>query len=228
MKIVTLNLQGFTNWEARQSKIVEYLRMVDADIIFFQEVVFIPDESPFNQVQLLNKSLGYAFENSAVTRLQPSPSYRTYREGLSVLSKHPIAKADTIVLQQSPGDEHNRIVQLVDIIKDGEVFNYANVHFSLCETVDYATPHLIETLEIIRDRQEERTLIGDFNLSDLASSGDSWSNTHVSSENTPYISFPGEKKRIDYFLAPKRYSIHDIEVSPDGLSDHRAVVAVVE
>jgi len=103
IKLTTLNLQGFTEWETRQPEIVAYLKESDPDVILFQEVLFIPDISPFNQVQLLNQTLQYAYEQSAVTRLQPSPHYRTYREGLAVLSKYPIVKTDTIILRQTPG-----------------------------------------------------------------------------------------------------------------------------
>jgi len=44
----------------------------------------------------------------------------------------------------------------------------------------------------------------------------------------PYVSYPGENKQIDYILAPKSLSIDTVEVSPDGLSDHRAVAAVID
>jgi len=228
IKLTTLNLQGFTEWETRQPEIVAYLKESDPDVILFQEVVFIPDISPFNQVQLLNQTLQYAYEQSAVTRLQPSPHYRTYREGLAVLSKYPIVKTDTIILRQTPGDEHNRIVQLIDILKDGVVVKYANVHFSLSEIVDYATPHLQETLEILAARGEERIIAGDFNLSNLQASSALWQEHYVSSGEVPYVSYPGENKQIDYILAPKSLSIDTVEVSPDGLSDHRAVAAVID
>ena len=87
MKLTTLNLQGFNDWLHREPEIIDYLKATDPDVILFQEVVFLPAISAFNQVQLLNKKLNYPFEHSAVTRLQPSHEYETFREGLAVLSK---------------------------------------------------------------------------------------------------------------------------------------------
>jgi len=223
MKITTLNLQGFSDWESRQSAITDHLKTTASDIILFQEVVFLPHISPYNQVQILNQTLEYPHLSSAVTRLQPSPHYETYREGLALLSKYPIVASDTIILKQAPGDEHNRIVQLVDVLIDDHIVKIANVHFSLSDTIDYATAHLKETLEILASRGEERIIVGDFNLDDLTALSDLWSDQYRSSAEQEYISFPGENRRIDYFLVPKSYSFGDITTSGDTLSDHRAL-----
>lgn len=227
MILTTLNLQGFIDWEARKPAILEYLRAIDPDIIFFQEVVFIPDVSPYNQAQLLNQELGYTYEQSVITRLQPSPLYQTFREGLAVLSKYPIVTTDTIILKQLPGDEHNRIIQCVDIKKNDVIVKCANIHFSISDTVDYATPHFEETLSFFYSHNEERIIAGDFNLTDLSYSSEIWQDRYTPSSDVPYISFPEENKRIDYILAPKNYSIDSVSTSPDGLSDHRAVTAVI-
>ena len=101
MKLTTLNLQGFIDWEQRQPAIEAYLQSVQPDVIFFQEVVYLPNISPYNQAQILNVEMKYTFENSAVTRLQPSKAYGTYREGLATLSKYPIVKTDTLILKKA-------------------------------------------------------------------------------------------------------------------------------
>jgi endonuclease/exonuclease/phosphatase family metal-dependent hydrolase len=223
MKLTTLNLQGFTNWEARKPEILAYLKEADPDIIVFQEVVFIPDQSSYNQVQLLNQELGYPYEHSAVTRLQPSHEYATFREGLAVLSKYPVTKTDTIVLKKAEGDEHNRILQLIDVVKDDEQIKLANVHFSLTDVVDYATAHLEETLEIFRTKNEKRIMAGDFNIDHIEDSSYLWSSDYEASTHFPYVSFPAENKRNDYVLVPKPYRITELETSSDTLSDHNAV-----
>lgn len=228
MRITTLNLQAFSDWKKRESKIVAYLKEIDPDIIFFQEVVFIPDTSPYNQVQLLNKQLCYPYENSAITRLQPSHEYHIYREGLSVLSKYPIVHADTIVLKQAEQDEHNRIVQFVDVDYASGVVKLANVHFSLTDTIDFATEHLKETLQIMADRGEERIIGGDFNMDDITKASALWTDRFTTSIQTSYISYPSHNKRIDYFLLPKQIGCNSIVTSPDGLSDHRAVTITID
>lgn len=225
MKITTLNLQAFDNWETREPAITDYLRQVDADIVLFQEVVYLPTISPYNQAQILNRTLTYPHIHSAVTRLQPSPHYQTYREGLAALSKYPVVASDTIVLKQAPGDEHNRIVQLLDVSIGEHVIKIANIHFSLADTVDYATAHLQETLDMLAARGEERIIAGDFNISHLEAVSEVWEKQYRSSTEKKYISYPSMNKRIDYFLVPKSYSFLDISTSTDELSDHRAVTA---
>lgn len=227
MNLISLNLQGFVEWEARHPRILDYFQRTQPDIILFQEVVFLPEISPFNQVQLLNQALQYPYEYSSVTRLQVGLEYPDYREGLAVLSKYPVKNSDTIVLKQDPLDEHNRIIQLIDLEKDGQTIQLANVHFSLTDTVDFATAHLEETLAILAARQESRIIAGDFNLADLAATAHLWQDNYVASVDTPYVSFPADNKRIDYVLLPKSYQFSHIAVSEDGLSDHRALAASI-
>jgi len=227
MKLTTLNTQGFDNWGARQAFVAEYIAAEKPDIIFFQEVVFLPDTAPFNQVQLLNKVLNYPYELSSVTRLQDSTAYKVYREGLATISRYPIMKSDTIVLQQAEGDEHNRIVQLLDIEIDGEIIQFANIHFSLTDFVDYATAHLVELFEILAARGEQRIIAGDFNMTHLENFEYMWDETYTASTQVPYVTFPAENKRVDYFLIPKSYSFTSITTSGDSLSDHRAVTVEI-
>lgn len=227
MKITSLNLQAFNDWEDRQPAILEYLQAESPDVIVFQEVVFVPSISPYNQSQLLNQTLDYEYEHSAITRLQPSHVYDIYREGLATITKYPVSKSDTVILQQAEGDEHNRIVQFLDLKVDHEVVKIANVHYSITDYVDYATAHLKETLEILDMHDEERIIIGDFNLDDLNNSKELWGEKYLCSNEVPYITYPEMNKRTDYALIPKSFSFDDISISGDGLSDHRALTITV-
>ncbi|MEO5950594.1 MAG: endonuclease/exonuclease/phosphatase family protein [Candidatus Saccharimonadales bacterium] len=228
MKLTSLNLLAFNNWDKRQPVILDYLRTENPDIILFQEVVYLPVISPYNQVQILNQHLNYPHEHSSVTRLQDSPDYDVFREGLAVLSRYTVVKTDTIILKQAAGDEHNRIVQCIDVDMNGQLVKLANIQFSLTDTVDFATAHLEETLEIIRKKGEERIIIGDFNMNHLEDLSYMWSDTYKASTSAPYISYPSMNKRNDYVLIPKSYSFVSIVVSGDGLSDHRALTVEIE
>lgn len=228
LSITSLNLQGFDHWDNRDPKIVEYLSKVNSDVVVFQEAVFLPDISPHNQAQLLNQDLHYPFEVSTISRLQSSPDFSVYREGLALLSKHPITSSDTLVLKKEDGDEHNRILQLIDIMIDNKIYRIGHVHFSITDRVDYATPHLEETLSILKAREEKRILIGDFNLTHLEESAHLWQDDYVASTDTDYVTYPSQNKRIDYALIPKEYAFDSITVSEDGLSDHRALTVVIE
>lgn len=228
MKLVTLNLQGFVDWQDRQPKILKYLEAESPDIIFFQEVVYLPQESPKNRVQLLNEQLGYDYEQSAITRLQDSPHYDVFREGLALVSRHPILKSSTIVLKKEAEDEHNRIVQLIDIKVGEEIVKLANVHFSLTEDQDFATAHLLELLDILASLEEERIIMGDFNMEHLDQLAEHWQDRYRASTVFKYISSIPDSRQIDHILIPKRYVFTKFTVSGDGLSDHRALSATIE
>lgn len=230
MKITTLNLQGFENWQERSPRIVDFLEQEKPDVVFLQEAVYLPEISPFNNAQLLNQKLGYEYEASAISRLQVGREYPVYREGLAVLSRFAISKSDVVILKQAEGDKHNRIVQLVDIETPDGTIKVANVHFSITDFTDFATAHLAETLDILEARDEQRIIAGDFNLR-----GQQWENTqplwqenYVSSSSADYVSFPKNNDRVDYVLAPKAYDMRNITTSPDDLSDHRALTVEID
>lgn len=225
MKITTLNLQGFTDWKARKPLIMDYLTKENPDIILFQEVVFLPEVSAWNQAQILNRELNYPYEHSSVTRLQVGLEYETYREGLAFVSRFPVTTTDTIVLKKAPEDPLNRIIQLIDVVINNQTIKLANVHFSVTDTTDFATAHLQETLAILAEREEERIIIGDFNLTSLDTTTALWRDHYTASTTFPYVSFPGMNKSIDYILVPKSYNLDSVIESGDGLSDHRALTA---
>lgn len=228
MKLVSLNLQGVVDWQERQPRVAKYLEAEQPDIIFFQEVVYLPSITPQNRVQLLNEQLGFEFENSAVTRLQPSPHYDVFREGLAILSRYPILKSSTIVLKQQPGDEHNRIVQFIDVKIGDEIVKLANVHFSLTDGQDFATAHLLELLEILDSLGEERIIAGDFNMEHLDQLSEYWQAKYRASTVFKYVSSIPDSRQIDHVLIPKQYVFTKFNVSGDGLSDHRALSVAIE
>lgn len=220
----SLNVQSFTDWKTREPAIIEHFEKTTPDVILFQEVTFLPQIDPYTQVTLLNQSLQYPYEATHITRLQDSHEYETYREGLGILSKWPILKTETLILKQQTHDEHQRIVQLVDLLCHKKVVRLAHVHFSISDN-DENLPrqHLYELLEILTARGETRIIGGDFNMNDIELHTDLWQDDYISSSVTPYITYPSMNKRVDYFLLPKSYGFLDIQTSGDGLSDHRAL-----
>ena len=231
LTLTSLNLQGFEDWELRKPRILEYLSRTSPDVVFFQEAVFLPDVSPHNQAQLLNQELGYPYEMSTISRLQKGVEHPVYREGLALLSKYSIASSDTLILKRDDKDEHNRIIQLFDIKVGESIIRLGHIHFSITDDFDFATPHLQETLDILKSRHEKRILMGDFNLTNLDESSDLWGEEYRASTEVPYISFPTlpwGPKSTDYALVPIEYTFDSITVSEDGLSDHRALTVVID
>jgi endonuclease/exonuclease/phosphatase family metal-dependent hydrolase len=228
MKVTTLNLQGFDDWEDRKDIISAYLREVDPDIIFFQEVVFLPEISPYTQVEQLDTTLHYTFSHSSISRLQVGTIYPDFREGLALLSRQPVTKTEVIILKKDPRDALNRIIQLVDVVINHKIVKFVNVHFSITDTYDFASPQLEETLAILEARGEERIIIGDFNIDDLDKNKDLWQEKYTSSTSFNYTSYPSMNKRNDYILIPKSLKIESVNLSGDELSDHRALTAVID
>ncbi|WP_375387012.1 endonuclease/exonuclease/phosphatase family protein [uncultured Amnibacterium sp.] len=221
MRITTLNLRGFFDWEHRASTVAEYLRGLDPDVILFQEVVFLPEVSPFSPVELLNRALAYPQRHEAITRLQHGRTHPVYREGLAVLSKAPVTATQTLALQHEQGDPHQRIAQLLDVAAPDGVWPLANVHLSVRD--DYALHHLGEVLGILRDKGERRILGGDFNVDHLERHAALWHDAVLTSSIASYQSHPSSHENDDYFLVPTEFVIDRVLVSGNDLSDHEAV-----
>jgi endonuclease/exonuclease/phosphatase family metal-dependent hydrolase len=221
MRITSLNLRGFFDWDARSPQIVAYLRELDPDVVLFQEVVFLPDVSAFSPVELLNRQLRLPFRHEAITRLQRGRAHPVYREGLAVLSRLPVAATQALALRHEEGDPHQRIVQLVDIAADDGVWPIANVHLSVRD--DFALHHLGEVLTILSDRDERRILGGDFNVNHLERHAALWRDAVLTSTVASYRSHPSSNENDDYFLVPREFSIDRVRVSGDELSDHEAI-----
>jgi endonuclease/exonuclease/phosphatase family metal-dependent hydrolase len=222
MRITSLNLRGFFEWEERAQRIVAYVKRMDPDVLLFQEVVYLPDISAFSPVELLNRDLGYPFRHESITRLQRGRTARDYREGLAVLSRWPVPSSEAVVLHHEEGDPHQRIVQFVDVEQDGNVWPLGNVHLSVRD--DFALGHLKEVLEIVAAKEERRILGGDFNVNHLERHAELWRGRAVlSSQIEQYVSRPESHENDDYFLVPNRYEIRALHVSGDELSDHRAL-----
>jgi endonuclease/exonuclease/phosphatase family metal-dependent hydrolase len=226
MRITSLNLRGFFEWEKRSERIVAYLRRVDPDVLLFQEVVYLPAISPFSPVELLNRELGYPYRHESITRLQRGRTFNDYREGLAALSRWPVPASEAVVLHHEDHDPHQRIVQFLDVQQDGRLWPLANVHLSVRD--DFAIEHLKEVLEMLNAKEERRILGGDFNVDHLERHAALWRGRAVlTSELEPYLSRPASHENDDYFLVPTEYTVESLQLSGDELSDHRALTVDV-
>jgi endonuclease/exonuclease/phosphatase family metal-dependent hydrolase len=227
MRIVSLNLRGFVDWDARLPLIVDYLKRQKPSVALFQEVVYLPDHAPRPQLDLLAEALatagaGFAHSHSSVSRLQSSTQYGAYREGLGILSSLPVTSSETIILLREEGDPHNRLVQFFDVRDSDTTWKFANVHLSIRD--DFAIHQLEEVLSMMDARGEKRIVGGDFNTNFLERHAHLWRDGYVlTTEIEKYVSFVASDQANDYFLVPKEYELTAIAVSGDGLSDHRAL-----
>lgn len=162
----------------------------------------------------------YTHSQTSVSRIYQSSDGSQQREGLAALSRHPIIDSEVIVLAKRPDDKHTRIIQNISVLIDGKITNFTNVHFS---NNQYSIEQLTETLEIIKARNEPGVILGDFNIQDIQAHSNVFASSYtVSTEFTPYISFPSESATFDYVLLPKQYQYISLNVT-EGLSDHNAL-----
>jgi hypothetical protein len=108
----------------------------------------------------------------------------------------------------------------VDISINDQTISFVNVHFSNNE---YSDEQLAETLQIIRDTGSTSVVLGDFNIFDIKTVGDLYSDEYTASTDfSQYLSFPSENATFDYVLMPHSYTFRSLSVG-EGLSDHNAL-----
>ena len=114
LKLVTLNiLNDRSRWPQRRSILAAQLAELQPDVIALQEVT-LPD----NNAQWLADQLGgYALHFS------PKTGGKGDKEGIAILSRHPIERAATLDLQTQ-----SRVAQLVEINYNAHSLVVANAH----------------------------------------------------------------------------------------------------
>lgn len=227
LKIVSLNLAGFKDWELRKQKITDFIVEEDPDVLFLQEVKFDPSQSSYGQSLLLNQSLPhpFPFTQTTISKFYQPSNGDAFREGLAVLSKFPIISSEILVLTKQADDKHPRIVQNIDIETDGHRILLANIHLS---NNKYSVDQLREFIGILKSRGERRIIAGDFNIFELEDNNSIYSDEYMSSVAfKKYKSFPSEALTLDYVLLPKNVAFSSLETR-EGLSDHSALVFMVK
>jgi endonuclease/exonuclease/phosphatase family metal-dependent hydrolase len=222
MKVTSLNLAGYKNWPERESHVISYLEAMNSDVVFLQEVKFNSEYSSYSQSKYLNDKLEapYPYTQSSVSRYYTQSDGIESREGLAVLSKFPISDSETIVLKKRTDDKHTRIIQKVSLLVDGQTINFTNVHFS---NNDYSDEQLEETLKITKSRDETSVILGDFNIFDIQTVRDLYSDDYrVSTDFYQYVTFPSENVTLDYVLVPRDYGFTSLSIG-ENLSDHNAL-----
>lgn len=222
MKVTTLNLAGYKNWDKRKNNIISYLNDLKPDVVFLQEVKYDTQHSSHIQSKHLNDKLStpYLYFQSCISRIYQTSEGEDSREGLAVLSKYPIIDSEALVLAKRPDDKHTRIIQKVRLLVNNDIVSFVNVHFS---NNQYSSEQLEETLDIVRHSGERSIVLGDFNIFDLRALKHLYSSEYIAStEISTYVSFPSENVTLDYVLVPKEYRLISLSVG-ENMSDHNAL-----
>ena len=224
-RIITLNIAGRKDIEARLGVIVRFLNEEKADIVCLQEVTF---EDGSSLAHIINNKLDtpYAHVQADLAEEYEREDKRL-TDGLAVLSRDMVSATKIITLTKVPEDEngrpdfHRRIAQIITL-NDGTVL--ANTHLASNNNLHLQFEELLSLVP------QECILAGDFNLPKPKVLGrrQLWNERYFCSiDFADYVSFPRENQTFDYIFVPKDKRITNVRAI-GGLSDHSAVVCGVD
>ncbi len=235
MKILSLNLWRYYDWENRFENIINTILEKQPDVIFLQEVQLDKTKSLKSQVEILKEKLDHykylIFSSVLVKTHQREEKLKEPNQhGMAVLSKYPITNSFNYFLKLSEDEKESRSILCFDIEKDGKFEKMANIHFGNRE--NWAKKQLEEFLIFLKLRNEERIMAGDFNLFKMSEYGDIFKGYKLSYDFKKYqsISKGFENGKIidkvgtlDYILIPEKYNFKSLEIIGNYLSDHNAI-----
>ncbi len=244
LKVLTLNIWRYYEWEKRKEKVIEFLKEQDADIVFLQEVAY--DErlksKLNNQLDEINSQLNYPHMRYGklmeMREWHGKPIDRDMHYGLGILSKFPIKHSEVVILPHVEKNKKFGFMHIVtEVVNDSRKKNIdiINVHFE--NTNEGSKEHLKQTLEWCRKREFKPIIAGDFNMKiieDLRTLAekDYWI-SYLIKEYKSFMptEFSNDKKPVtlDYVICHKeKFKILDVECINNDISDHNPVIAKIE
>jgi len=231
LKVMTLNLWRYYEWDSRVDAIVALIDEEAPDIIAFQEVLTNHAFSDYPATDFIADKCGYKYRvfspTLARTDSKDRQGNRTQNasEGQAFISKFPIVSSESYFLRQYPEYLEDKAVLFCTVDADDGRVELCNVHFA---NSDVAYAHLDQLLELIRIRQTQPIILGDFNIYKLADRKETSQLLRkytLSSEVTEYISFPEDNDSLDYIAVPSaKYQLSDVQCPAVYVSDHRPVI----
>lgn len=227
IKVASLNLWRFNEWERRLPLIVETIRRINPDIVLLQEVQRDISKDERNQLEILNSNLKFPYTQFSLadikTTRKGSPLPYPVEHGLGILSKFQFS-TQVFNLAKSNGDKEQRILQ-INKFPTLDNINIVNVHFS--NTDEWAESHIRETLGELR--ADNYIIAGDFNIKDILRYENLFGEQLVaSSSEHNYVSYPADGLSYDYILISKKFKFGDFECRDEPVSDHRMIVSNIE
>ncbi len=238
LKILTLNVWRYYEWEKRKEELLSFLEEQDADLVFLQEVAFDSERTFSDQVTEINEHLDYpacAFSKMMkMTHWHGKPLLKEMFFGLGFLCKFPLLKKEMVFLPACEKQKKFGFLYLKIVTPKGDL-DVLNVHFE--NTDAGARQHLRQTLAWCAERGLTPIIAGDFNLSIVSDLIDlAGEDYHISYQLKPYFSFyptnhshDSEPVTLDYILVhKKKFLLKDVECVSSSVSDHNPVVAFSE
>ena len=238
LKVITINVWRYYEWEKRKDKLIDFLKKENADIILFQEAASSERFAWKNQIEEINENLNYrsfAFEKLVkMTKWYEEPiDYEMYY-GFGILSKYEIKKSELIKLSHVMKEKDFGFMHIV-VEKNKKNFDFLSVHFE--NTDEGSKQQLKETLNWCEKKKISPIIAGDFNMKDTNTLGEIASgNYEISYFVKKYFSFmPTEFSNnkepitLDYIIVKKtKFKIKKVQCVEDSPSDHKPIICEIE
>jgi endonuclease/exonuclease/phosphatase family metal-dependent hydrolase len=231
LKLMTLNLWCYFDWDNRVSNIDTLIENESPDIVAFQEVQINTQftSEPSSRTLTRHKYPYHLYEPAwGVTEFMPYDEHSMSRQshGLAIASRYPILSHEVIRLTQHEGREEPAIALLCKLAIDGTETYVCNVHFDNTDPTSEA--HLKELMGYLAERHTEPIMLGDFNNFNLTKFSSSVLKDYtISTEISEYTSIPKNNGTLDYIVVPKPGVIESVRCPEIYVSDHRPVVATI-
>ncbi|MBT4377155.1 endonuclease/exonuclease/phosphatase family protein [archaeon] len=232
VKILNLNIWNYNHFEERKSKIINFIKKHNPDVVVLQEV---RDHVKFNkkgddQSKQLNRELNYPYlvyyPVTDKRKERPEKYKELCIEGTAILSKFKILNVREEMLAKHKEDRYN-CGNLHVKIKAEKTFDLIAVHFSNSDL--FSLLHLIETLKYVKEKKIKPILIGDFNIKHPEYLSQAIYGNYVSSyDYKKYLSYPAANYTLDYVVIPKEFKFKSLKCLGRGLSDHMALLTEVD
>ncbi len=213
--IASYNTRHGADADFDMSKMASVIKKIDADIVGFQEVdINSIRTGGLDMLAELKKETGYKYAEFIKCVDLPGGDY-----GNAVLSRYPILSAEKLPLECPEGTEP-RMVGILEIDVNGNVFTYANTHLSLggdrvvSKQIAYIASKLVG-----RDRY---FLTGDFNTQTLSLFEVFTDGDRLMKDGRRLVTFPENNQTIDniVFGGNNAATLIDFGTEENSYSDH--------
>jgi endonuclease/exonuclease/phosphatase family metal-dependent hydrolase len=235
LKIMSLNLWRYYEWDDRVDNIVSLINQEAPDCIAFQEVLTNHAFSDFPASDFIANKCGYKYRAFAPTIARHSTRDRDGNhnqlasEGQAFISKFPIISSESYFLTYHPEYPEEKAVLFCTLEIDGKHIETCNVHLA---NSDIAYPQLDQVLKLIDKRQTQPIILGDFNIYKLAEHKEKsllLQGYTLSSELADYVSYHEDNDSLDYIVVPNsKFKLNNVKCPETYVSDHLALIATVD
>ncbi len=240
IKILTMNIWKYYDWEVRKEEVINFLKDQNVDIIFLQEVAYddrLKDKWS-NQIEEINEQIKYPYSTFGklmeMKEWHKKPIDWVMYYGLGILSKYKIKHSEVVILPPVKKDKKFGFMHVIIETSKGDI-NLINVHFE--NTNAGSKEHLKQTLNWCNERRIKSIIAGDFNMKVIEDLREiAKKDYQISYLIKPYKSFmPTEFSHdkvpitLDYIISYKeKFEMYGIECINNDISDHNPVIAKIK